>query len=168
MDDINFCLRCGQALEQRARFGRMRPVCPACGRVHFIDPKVAVGVMIERLGQVLLIQRANPPEQGNWSFPAGFVDGGENPARAAEREACEETGLTVRALDVLAVVGKAAPNEGADILIVYRAEVVGGALAPADDAVAARYFGPHEVPANLAFPSTRQIIGEWQSRQPPG
>lgn len=164
MPEINYCPRCGHALEHRQAFGRVRPVCPSCGRVHFIDPKVAVGVVIEREGKILLIQRANPPEQGKWSFPAGFVDKGEDPARAAEREAEEETGLTVRALEVLDVVAKAAANEGADILIVYRAEVVSGALIPADDAADARYFGPAEIPATLAFPSTRKIIAEWKAR----
>ena len=72
--EINFCIRCGHTLEMRQAFGRLRPVCPTCGRIHFIDPKVAVGVVIEREGKILLIRRANPPEQGKWSFPAGFVD----------------------------------------------------------------------------------------------
>ena len=164
MPDINFCLRCGHAVEHRAAYGRVRPVCPACGHVHFIDPKVAVAVVIEREGQVLLVKRANPPEQGQWSFPAGFVDKGEDPTRAAEREAEEETGLTVRAAQLLDVVAKAAPAEGADILIVYRAEVVSGGLAPGDDAAEARFFGPAEIPSDLAFPSTRKIIAEWGAK----
>ncbi len=149
-------------MEHRQAFGRVRPVCPACGYIHFIDPKVAVGVVVEDAGRILLIRRANPPEQGHWSFPAGFVDGGEDPARAAEREALEETGLAVRAVQLLDVVSRAAPNEGADILIVYRARVVAGMLAPGDDAAEARYFGPAEIPDDLAFPSTRKIIGEWR------
>ena len=96
MPHANFCLRCGHALEERQADGALRPVCPQCGRVHFFDPKVAVGLVIERAGQLLLIRRRNAPGQGLWSIPAGFVDAGEDPARAAEREALEETGLTVR------------------------------------------------------------------------
>jgi ADP-ribose pyrophosphatase YjhB (NUDIX family) len=161
--EINFCLRCGARMERRETYGAVRPVCPACGFIHFIDPKVAVGVLVEQAGKVLLIRRANPPEQGRWSFPAGFVDGGEDPARAAEREVLEETGLTVHTQAVLDVVARAAPNEGADILIVYRAEVVSGALAPGDDAADARYFGPEEIPDDLAFPSTRKIVAEWRA-----
>jgi len=154
-------------MERREAFSRLRPVCPACGYIHFIDPKVAVGVVLEDHGRILLIRRANPPEQGQWSFPAGFVDSGEDPARAAEREAQEETGLSVQVLKVLDVVARAAPNEGADILIVYSAQAVGGTLAPGDDAADARYFGPSEIPADLAFPSTRKIVGEWKAMRPP-
>jgi hypothetical protein len=62
---------------------------------------------------------------------------------------------------VLEVFFRSTPTEGADILIVYRAEVVGGELHPGDDAADARYFGPHTIP-DLAFPSTRQIIAKWQ------
>ena len=42
----NYCLRCGHALEERHAAGALRPVCPQCGRVHFFDPKVAVGVIV--------------------------------------------------------------------------------------------------------------------------
>ncbi len=164
MPEINFCVRCGHAVERREVYGKVRPVCPQCGRVHFIDPKVAVALVIERGGQLLLIRRANDPERGKWSLPAGFVDGGEDPARAAAREALEETGLTVRVTRLLDVIAKGDETEGADILIVYRAEVIEGKLAAADDAEAVDYFAPDAWP-ELAFASTRQIIARWQDGQ---
>jgi ADP-ribose pyrophosphatase YjhB (NUDIX family) len=159
--EYKFCLRCGQALEHRPTEGAVRPVCPACGKIHFIDPKVAVAVIVERGETLLLIQRKGDPEKGKWSMPAGFVDAGEDPARAAEREAREETGLHVRVTALLDVIAKAEPAEGADILIVYRAEAVGGALAPGDDAAAAGFFAPADLPAELAFASTRVVIARW-------
>jgi ADP-ribose pyrophosphatase YjhB (NUDIX family) len=163
--DINFCVRCGHAVEPREAYGAMRPVCPQCGRVHFIDPKVAVGVVIERAGKLLLIRRANDPERDKWSFPAGFVDGGEDPARAAAREAREETGLTVRLTGLLDVVARASEIEGADFVIVYRAEVVAGVPTPGDDASEVRFFGPDEVPELAAFASTHKIIDLWQAER---
>jgi len=159
---INFCVKCGQAVEHKQLYGRERPVCPHCGRIHFIDPKVAVAVVIEKDGQLLLIQRGANPAQGQWAFPAGFVDGGEDPARAAEREGLEETNLIVQATQVLDVFFRATPDEGADILIVYHADAVGGELRPGDDAADARYFGPDALP-ELAFPSTHAIITHWKS-----
>jgi ADP-ribose pyrophosphatase YjhB (NUDIX family) len=162
---INFCVRCGHALERREAFGAVRPMCPACGRIHFIDPKVAVGVIIEHVGQLLLVQRKYNPEQGKWSIPAGFVEGGEDPARAAEREAREETGLIVETTQLLEVIAKSLPNEGADILIVYRARIVGGALQAGDDAAHAAYFGPDNWPP-VAFASTRAILARWPSALP--
>jgi 8-oxo-dGTP diphosphatase len=162
MDDVNFCMRCGHALERRESFGAVRPVCPECGRVHFFDPKVAVGLLIEQAGHLLLVRRRIDPERGKWSIPAGFVDRGEDPARAAEREGQEETGLSVQATGLFDVYARGGPTDGADILIVYRATVVGGQLIPGDDASEAGYFSPHALP-DLAFTSTRQIIARWQA-----
>ena len=162
MPDINFCMRCGHTLETREAYGKVRPVCPQCGRVHFIDPKVAVALVVERDHKLLLVRRANDPERGKWSMPAGFVDRGEDPAEAAAREGLEETGLTVRITQLMEVLGKGGDTEGADILIVYRAEAVAGELTPGDDASEAGYFGPDELPV-LAFASTRKVIARWKA-----
>jgi ADP-ribose pyrophosphatase YjhB (NUDIX family) len=140
----------------------MRPVCTQCGRVHFVDPKVAVGLVVESAGRLLLVQRRLDPEAGKWSIPAGFVDAGEDPARAAEREGLEETGLIVQVIDLLAVYARGGPTEGADILIVYTARVIGGTLQPGDDAAQAAYFAPDALP-ELAFTSTEKIIERWLS-----
>jgi ADP-ribose pyrophosphatase YjhB (NUDIX family) len=161
-EDIQFCPRCGHRLEQRAVYGALRPVCPACGRIHFIDPKVAVGVLIQDAGRLLLIKRGNDPERGKWSMPAGFVDAGEDPARAAEREALEETGLAVRVTGLLDVYARQRATDGSDILIVYLAQVTGGQLRPGDDAEAAGYFDPESLP-ELAFDSTASIIARWRA-----
>ncbi len=164
-DDINFCPRCGHALERRQVYGALRPVCPSCGRIHFIDPKVAVGVLIEEGGRLLLVKRGNDPERGRWSVPAGFVDAGEDPAHAAEREVLEETGLQVRVTGLLDVFSRGQGSEGADIFIAYRAQAIGGPLSPGDDAEAAGYFGPDELP-ELAFESTQQIVSRWRAGPP--
>jgi ADP-ribose pyrophosphatase YjhB (NUDIX family) len=160
MADINFCPRCGHAVEQRQAYGALRPVCPQCGRVHFVDPKVAVGLIIVRSSQLLLVRRANDPERGKWSIPAGFVDGGEDPARAAEREALEETGLKVRVTGLQDVYPRGGDTDGADILIVYFAEIIGGSMCAGDDAAECGYFAAESMP-ELAFVSTRQVLARW-------
>lgn len=162
---IKFCVRCGQAMEYRPKEGRLRPICPTCKFVHFIDPKVAVAVLVEQNGQLLMIRRKGQPERGKWSFPAGFMDAGEDPARAAEREALEETGLQVRATALFDVFPKFGPNEGADVLIVYRAEIAGGTLAAGDDAEQVAFFSPESVPTELAFISTEAVLAQWRARR---
>ena len=44
-------------------------------------------------GEILLIQRLNPPYKDNWALPGGFVDMDETLEEAASRELKEETGL---------------------------------------------------------------------------
>ena len=54
---------------------------------------------------VLLIRRANPPFQGKWALPGGFVDDDEDLAEAAARELAEETGVSGVALHQLGAYG---------------------------------------------------------------
>jgi len=163
--EIKFCVRCGHAVEYRPVQGALRPVCPNCQRIHYLDPKVAVALVIEREGRLLLIKRNQNPEKGKWSAPAGFVDAGEDPARAAEREALEETGLQVRVVELMELLPKSDPVEVADILLVYRAEIVGGVLNAGDDADLASFFGPDDIPAELAFGSAHHITARWKAGQ---
>jgi len=137
--------------------GEERPTCPNCGWVQYEDPKVAAGVLVLRDGKVLLVRRIMKPFIGHWSIPAGFVNAFEDPREAAKRECREETGLEV-SLDSLfdVLYGREHPR-GSDILLVYRAELLGGSLAAADDADQAGWFPLDALPP-LAFETTRKIF----------
>ncbi len=163
---VNYCPRCGTKVTLAEKFGRQRAVCPACGWIHFDDPKVAVAILLEQDGRVLLVRRVNEPHRGLWTLPAGFVDAGEDPARAAERECLEETGLTVRATAVLDVVAGREHPRGADFVIVYRGEFLSGNLHPADDADQAGWFLRSELP-ELAFRATEAMLRLGQSPESP-
>ena len=156
-DDVRFCLRCGAALSLEQRFGGLRPSCTACGWTYFADPKVAAAALVLRAGQVLLVRRANDPLRGYWTLPAGFVDAGEDPARAVERECLEETGLRGRVTGLLDVLAGLEHPRGAHILIVYRVEVEPGDLQAADDVDGAAFFPLEDLPP-LAFSSTQRIL----------
>ncbi len=155
-----YCIRCGAALEQQPSYGEIRPVCPSCGWVHFTDPKVAAAVLVERGNEILLVQRSYNPFKGAWSFPAGFVNAGEDPAEAARRECLEETGLKVRITRLLDVYAKKEHEGGSDFIIVYAAEMVAGTLAAADDANDAAFFPRNALP-ELAFDATKYILANY-------
>jgi len=163
--ELNYCPRCGRALEDREAFGRVRRFCPACELVIFRDHKVAAGVLVAHEGQVLLVRRAAGPRQGFWSFPAGFVEFGEHPAVAAVRECREETGLEVEITGLLDVIGPE-PDGAASIVIVYCARPVGGELEAADDAGQAAFFtfDGDKLPP-LAFRATRVALDKWRDSQ---
>jgi len=156
---INFCPRCGTPVTLQDRFGKLHPVCPQCEWIHFDDPKVAAAVLVEQDGRVLLVRRVNEPHRGLWTLPAGFVDAGEDPARAAERECFEETGLSVRVTRVLDVIAGREHERGADFVIVYQTEILGGTISPSDDADAVEWFAYSKLPP-LAFIATTKVLGE--------
>lgn len=154
---VKYCVRCGALLVQAQRFGRVRPACPDCNWVYFPDPKVAVAALIVEDGRILLGRRANDPQRGLWSLPAGFMDAGEDPVHALQRECLEETGLETRALALLDVIAGQEHPRGAHILIAYRMEIVGGELRPGDDVDRVAFFPCDELPP-LAFQATRTLL----------
>jgi 8-oxo-dGTP diphosphatase len=156
-DIIKFCPRCGTKVNLVESFGALRPVCPACRWIYFQDPKVAAAVLVEEEGRILLVRRVNEPFRGMWTLPAGFVNGGEDPAEAAARECLEETGLSVRVTRVLEIIHGKEHERGADFVIVYHAEVISGDLLAADDADAVEWFVRNALPP-LAFKATKQVL----------
>lgn len=156
-DYIKFCPRCAAVVTKQEKFGAVRPVCPQCGWIHFQDPKVAAAVLVEEGSRVLLVRRVNEPHRGLWTLPAGFVNGGEDPAEAAARECLEETGLIVRVTRVHDVIAGREHERGADFIIVYVAEVLSGDMAPADDADAVEWFERNALPP-LAFAATKKVL----------
>jgi 8-oxo-dGTP diphosphatase len=162
---IKFCTQCGQPVEEQHKYGRLRPVCMGCGHIHFIDPKVAAATIIVEDGKVLLTRRAGDPQKGLWVPPGGFMDYDEDPQQAAIRECREETGLEVEIDSVMDIVASAALGGtivgGATFVIFYRAHIVGGTLAPSDDADLAGWFGPNDLP-ELAFEQTRVVLNKWR------
>jgi 8-oxo-dGTP diphosphatase len=64
-----------------------------------------VGAIIEKGGKILLVRENQPgePDDGKWSHPAGWIDLGENPIEAVEREVKEETGYDFKPTHFLGV-----------------------------------------------------------------
>ena len=162
-----FCPVCGSPLDSRAlKAGEpMRLVCtsPACGFVFYLDPKLAVGTIIRMPdGRIVLARRAIEPGFGQWVFPGGYVDRGEEVRTAAVREAREEAGIEVR-LDGL--VGIYSYPGTTAVIIVYLATWTSGELVVDDESTEIRAFHPDDVPWDeLAFSSTRDALRDYLRR----
>ena len=154
-----FCAACGSPTEERAIEGRARPVCTACGQVEYLDPKLAVAVLITRDGRILLGRRGpGTRESGKWSFPAGFVERGERVEHAAAREAREETGLKVAVGHLIGLFS----SDGETVVLAVYAATAAGEPEAGDDLSEVGWFSVSELP-ELAFPRDRRIMDVWLS-----
>src|SRR5262245_3869296 len=157
-----FCPRCGGALERRSLKSTepIRPVCTSCGFVFYIDPKIAVGTIIEaENGGLVLVRRAIEPGYGKWVFPGGYVDRGETLTAAALREAREECGLEIH-LDALVNI-YSYPGR-APVIVVYAAHSVGGELCSDEECLEARVIDRAVIPwGDLAFRSTEEGLRDY-------
>lgn len=156
-----FCSQCGQPLEERpveSANGRSVPVCPACGAVHWLDPKVAAGCLVVRDGRVLLVKRGIEPGYGLWVFPGGHVDRGETLEDAALRETREECGALARIDGLLGVYS----YPGRPVIVaVYRATLLPESPEPyaADETLEVGWFAPDEIDRlELAFRSSADAL----------
>ena len=159
-----FCPRCSGALALRTLKAGEPPrlVCAACGFVFYLDPKIAACTIAMVDGGIVLLKRGIEPALGKWVFPGGFVDRGESLAQAALRETEEEVNLKVSLTGIL----DAYSFPGHDVVVVvYAAEVVGGALKAGDESLEVRAFPPEEIPwEGLAFDSTRAALRDYLRR----
>jgi 8-oxo-dGTP diphosphatase len=160
-----FCPQCGGVLDTRVlKAGDIpRSVCVDCGFVFYLDPKLAVGTIIDDgSGRVLLIRRAIEPGYGKWVFPGGFVERGEDVRDAARREALEESGFGVR-LDGL--IGVYSYPGRVPVVLVYAATTLTGTLDWQDEGLEGRFFDPASIPwSELAFRSTGDALREYLER----
>jgi ADP-ribose pyrophosphatase YjhB (NUDIX family) len=161
-----FCMRCGHALAAReVEDQRVRPVCPACGYVVYLNPPIAVGVIAERKdGKIALVLRGENPGRGLWGLPAGFMENDETIEAAARRECFEETGLTIELGELWGVWSYYhEPKQTAGVLVLYAARVVDGEPRAGSDSVQVQFFSLDEITeAQLAFTTHREALAKWK------
>jgi 8-oxo-dGTP diphosphatase len=121
----------------------------------------ADGLVRDAEGRVLLIRRKNPPFEGTWALPGGFIDVGEDPREGCEREMREETCLEVSVEELGGFYGRPDRDpRGHTCTVVYRCRVLSGEAKGADDAAEARWFRPEELAGTpLAF-DHREVLAE--------
>src|SRR5260221_8506447 len=129
---------------------KSEPAPPRSPREYPDRPIVGVGAVIVDHGRVLLVKRGSPPLLGEWSLPGGVVELGETLRVAAEREALEETGLIVKAGEVLEVLDRIIPGKDAApqyhyVLIDFLCTVHGGELHAGGDVADARWANESEL-----------------------
>lgn len=127
-------------------------------------PFVGVGVVVWRDDEVLLIRRAKPPRQGQWSLPGGAQKLGETVRQAAIREVREETGLEVALTRLLDAVDSISHDEAGRVqyhytLVDFAAEWRAGEPTPGGDAAEARWVARGDLNRYELWEETVRVIG---------
>jgi 8-oxo-dGTP diphosphatase len=126
-------------------------------RSKYHYPAVSVDVVIFTLRdddlQALLVQRKNPPFQGRWAIPGGFVEARESLDVAARRELAEETGVRDVYLEQLYTFGDPGRDPRGRVITVAYLALVPSPLAveAGSDARDARWWSVYKLPPRLAF-----------------
>lgn len=119
-------------------------------------PALAVDAIVtwnkQEQTNVLLIQRDHPPFKGQWAFPGGFVEEGEDLEMAAKRELHEETNLKLNALHQFQAYGDPDRDpRGHVVSVIFYGHVQENhSLRAGSDAHHAAWHSIHDLPA-LAF-----------------
>lgn len=165
VETIKFCTRCGHSMELREESGRIRPICPRCGWVHYFAPQVAAVAIVTHSDddKFLLVQRGEDPSKGLWGLPGGFVEMGETVSEALMREILEETGYTIEIGELVGVWSFYNDSKKiAGVAVIYETRVTGGELHIASDSTAAEwvtYERAYEFPS--AFETHREALKIW-------
>jgi mutator protein MutT len=111
-------------------------------------------------GRILLIQRAQEPNKGFWSFPGGRIELGETVLEAVAREVREETGVEIEPVEVFQVYDWIVRDDAAKIRFHYlvnyvRARYLSGVPRAGSDAADIRWASEEEIPSLTMYPFAR-------------
>ena len=163
-----FCPRCAAAMTCRSDNGLVRPSCPACDYIQYLNPAPAAAAILLRAGKLCLVQRKFPPKVGLWTLPAGFQEYDEEIGTCAVREVREETGLEVVLDGLFAAHTGVLPPDRPVLLVVYRAHETGGVLQAGDDAAAVGFFDLDDLPGEIAFAAHRKVLAALRAERDRG
>jgi ADP-ribose pyrophosphatase YjhB (NUDIX family) len=150
---MKYCAHCGHEVELRIPEGdsRIRHVCPACGAIHYQNPRMIVGTLPVWNDEVLLCRRAIEPRHGYWTLPAGFMENGESATDGAIRETLEEASARVEVIAPYTMVSVPFIDQ---IHLLFRARLVDLDFAPGSESLEVRLFPERDIPWDaLAFRS---------------
>jgi ADP-ribose pyrophosphatase YjhB (NUDIX family) len=156
---MNYCSHCGSSKlhqKQPTEDTHKRIVCDECARVHYHNPTIICGCIIEQDDKVALCLRAIEPQKNTWTIPAGYLEFGESTEAAAQREALEETGMEVEIRELYSVFNVQHMHQ---VYIIYRAQFVQKNQEMGHESLAVKWFTEQTLPAEqLAYPAIKTML----------
>lgn len=171
---MKFCSECGHSVVRRIPDDDHveRDVCPDCGTVHYVNPKVIVGCIPVWEDRVLMCKRDIEPRLGKWTFPAGFLELGETSAEGAARETREESRAQVEMGELFTVINVPHVSQ---IYLIHRGQMRSAEHGPTPESSETRLMREDEIPWDeIAFPTIWHSLkyffedrasGQWRFHQ---
>jgi ADP-ribose pyrophosphatase YjhB (NUDIX family) len=155
---LNFCSKCGGTIYKRIPEGDDRPrhVCASCGTVHYKNPKLVVGCIVEWQDKILMCRRAIAPKIGKWTLPAGYLESAESVAQGALRETWEEARAHVDIIEPYALFNLTFVDQ---IYFIFRAKLMNLDFSPGPESQAVDLMSQADIPWNeMAFEVIDEIL----------
>ncbi|KJH70560.1 NUDIX hydrolase [Aliterella atlantica] len=115
----------------------------------YATPKVDVRGVVFQQDKILLVKER---EDGCWTLPGGWVDVGESPSNAVEREVFEESGYLTKAVKLLALYDRNHPRHEHPPLrhhvykLFFGCKLLGGAPAENLETSEVEFFAQEQIP----------------------
>jgi ADP-ribose pyrophosphatase YjhB (NUDIX family) len=155
---MNFCSYCGGHVSLKIPQGDnlQRFVCDDCESVHYQNPKIVAGCIVQWEEKILLCRRAIEPRMGLWTIPAGFMELGETINDAATRETLEEAQAVAQIDELFAIYNIPHVSQ---VYVIFRAHLETPDFSPGEESLEARLFAEDEIPWDeLAFQVVRESL----------
>lgn len=117
------------------------------GQIGYATPKVICRAAVIEDGRILMVRET---ADGRWTLPGGWIDIGESPATATEREVFEESGYRVGVRKLVAVYDKLrhdhpdAPHHS--YLMFFMCDLLAGSAATSLETSEVGWFEPGALP----------------------
>lgn len=145
---MKFCSECGAAVALRVPAGDNLPryVCDQCETIHYSNPKIVAGCIVEWEDKILLCKRAIEPRSGLWTVPAGFMENGETVQMAAKRETKEEACAEVELAGLYAVYNIPHVNQ---VYLMFRGRLLEPVFEAGSESLEVALYEREQVPWEL-------------------
>ncbi len=158
INTINYCTQCGSKTRKIIPEGdqKLRHVCSQCETIHYQNPKIITGCLIEHDDKILLCRRAIEPQSGKWTLPAGFMENNETTTQGAIRETQEEANANVTELQLYSVYDIPHISQ---VYMIYRGRLSEADFSPGIESLDVQLFNKENIPwQELAFSVIRQTL----------
>jgi ADP-ribose pyrophosphatase YjhB (NUDIX family) len=160
---MKFCSNCGAPVTRKVPPGDSIPryVCDSCNAIHYQNPRMVVGCIVEWEDRVLLCRRGIEPRHGLWTVPAGYMENGETTYQGAIRETLEEANARVEIGPLYALYNIPHISQ---VYMLFRARLLDLDFRAGAETLDVRLFAETEIPWNaLAFATVRNTLTHYYS-----